>query len=250
MERTHNSFNIYHTDDYYSQVHQENAQYASEAGQTSAGVSAGGASTPKSNYWVREQLLLGFGNYEQGFPLEDCSTTLDFKDYLTNDGKLTGEGRTLYDNYLLPEERARFNLAMSTRRHYMPSEAKLTRIMQGLEMYAGSGLSLEQCSRHTSSGLGTYITEDGSLQPGRGEFLYNSLRPEDRQRVDQALHYIGVSQLYTDQDPFLESLDNYAKGVPIMECSGDIPISRYVTDDGHLQPGRGESLYDILSDND
>ncbi|MEJ2042826.1 MAG: hypothetical protein P8X89_06090 [Reinekea sp.] len=242
MERTHNSFNNYHTD-YYSQVHQENAQYASEAGQTS------GAST--ANAQVGEQFLSGLSKYAWDVPLKDCSATLDFEVYVTEDGKLTGEGRALCNN-LSPREQQKVNRALLLRSemHNMPQGTKVARFLEGLDLYAQSGLSLKRCSRQASINLDRYITDDGYLQPGRGESLYNSLNLGQRIEVDYALHFIGERQRHKAQRPFLASLDNYARGVPIMECSGDIPISRYVTDDGHLQPGRGESLYDILSDND
>ncbi|MEJ2042825.1 MAG: hypothetical protein P8X89_06085 [Reinekea sp.] len=243
MERTHNSFHNYSAN-YYSQAHQENAQYASQpgVGQTS------GASA--ANMRVGEQFLAGLNKYAQDAPLKDCSATLDFEVYVTDDGKLTGEGQALCNN-LPPGEQWQVNRALQLRgdMYYMPQEVKVGRFLAGLELCERGGLMLEQSSQEASINLNRYITDDGNLQPGQGEALYNSLSMEDQITVDLALRFIGERQLHMDRIPFMASLENYARGAPITACSGDVPFSRYVTDDGYLED-RGESLYDILSDNE
>ncbi|MEJ2042823.1 MAG: hypothetical protein P8X74_08735 [Reinekea sp.] len=174
----------YNIDHYYSQASQENAQYASqpEAGQTS-GVSA---SASMANERVKVQFLAGLERYAQGVPLNECSTTLEFGCLVTNSGRLTREGHALYRSNLSRDEQQRVDLALHSRRiNQFTSSARVEEgFLASLENYV-RGVSAMDCSRDIP--INRYITDDGHLQPGPGESLYNSLSSDDRERVDQAL---------------------------------------------------------------
>ncbi|MEJ2046315.1 MAG: hypothetical protein P8X74_23480 [Reinekea sp.] len=241
MESTHYGFYNYQAD--YCQAHLENAQHASqpETGQTS------GAST--ANTRVDLQFLAGLEKYAQGVPLEDCSATLNFKDCVTDYGELTREGRALC-GVLSSGEQKRVKRALASRRecYYGPSKAVQKRILAALKRYE-QGIPLEMCSREYWINLNRYITDDGYLQPGRGQSLFNSLSGDDKNLLIDALRSTRAAQRNRAREPFLASLENYARGVSLEECSRHISISRYMTDDGHLQPGEGESLYGSLRKN-
>jgi hypothetical protein len=198
-----------------------------------------------------ERFLAGLDNYAQGLPLKDCSTTLQYRYYVSNDGYLQKPGRGVYKS-LSPEDQERVNQALDSRkRAYRKQLTSAARFLAGLDKYA-EGAPLKGCSATLHFRL--FATDNGQLQqPGRA--LYESLSPEDQERVDRAL--ISRRQIYCEQLPtnntvqkrFLEALNDYARGVPMIRCS-DINFNLYVTDDGQLQPKRGLSIYRKLGPDD
>ncbi|MEJ2046109.1 MAG: hypothetical protein P8X74_19800 [Reinekea sp.] len=251
MERNNNySFHNYHTD-YYNQTPQENTQHAAqpEVGQTS------GASTASEQ--VKVQFLAGLENYAQGALLEDCSTTLNFRHYVTNHGRLTREGRALYRN-LPPDQQQWADQALNSRRNdYVNrstnNEPVELRFLAALDRHE-QGVPLRENSETIN--FSRFIDRDGQLTSS-GQAVYRRLPWGAQQHVNQALQRARVrsEERLTNhnnrvEERFLASLDNYARGLSMEECSRHISIDRYVTDDGHLQPRRGESLYNRLSDDD
>ncbi|MEJ2041974.1 MAG: hypothetical protein P8X89_01720 [Reinekea sp.] len=209
---------------------------------------------------VEESFLAGLAHYARGAPLTNCSSTISFRHYVSSDGYLTPVGQVVYDN-LSEEDQTRVNQALLSRREIPSRPVKervkdkdpvAERFLASLENYAG-GVSLRKCSRDIR--LEAYLTDDGRLRPGQGagEFVYDNLGQNDKDRVDQAL--LSRRTMYLKrvidnapvEERFLASLDNYAEGVAIVNCSKDLFINRFVTDDGRLREGPGESLYKRLS---
>jgi hypothetical protein len=205
---------------------------------------------------VAEHFLEDLENYAQGAPLNECSATLNFGRYVTNNGRLHKEGEELYAR-LLPEARARVDQALRSRRERYNARSAangttVERFLAGLENYA-QGVPLKDCS--ATLPFKNYVTDKGRLHP-LGGTLRKSLSPQDQMRLSQALlrrhelHAKGVMDKDPYEERFLAAIDVYARGVPINKCSTDVYLNKYVTDDGYLQPGRGESLYNKLSRDD
>ncbi|MEJ2041973.1 MAG: hypothetical protein P8X89_01715 [Reinekea sp.] len=218
-----------------------------------------------TNSSVEERFLAGLDPYVRGAQLKDCSATISYRRYVSSDGHLTPTGQTLYDK-MSAEDQTRVNQALLSRREISSKQVKERvtdkvsveeRFLASLDNYA-AGMSLRSCSRDIR--LEVYLTDDGRLRPGLGqgggEFLYNKFSQDDKVRVNQAMlsRRIMYLQRMIDNSPveerFLASLDNYAEGMAIANCSRDIFLSKYVTDDGRLREGPGESLYKRLSQDD
>jgi hypothetical protein len=201
-----------------------------------------------------ERFLGGLDNFEQGVKLANCSATIKFKYYVTDDGYLRKSGKELY-NGMLPEDQDRVDRALLSRRVFHFNRAMGTpsveeRFLAGLDNYA-QGVSLTHCSATLQ--FFDYASDKGTLTQ-KGRSLRANLLPEDQDRVDQAL--LSRSDFYLKQsmgkasveERFLASLDNYANGVSLRGCSKDIAITCYLTDDGRLK--QGKSVYDNLSIDD
>ncbi|MEJ2065977.1 MAG: hypothetical protein P8X74_22310, partial [Reinekea sp.] len=209
---------------------------------------------------VKERFLAGLEAYGQGAQLKDCSATLSFKNYVTDDGVLHQAGKDVCKG-LSAEDLDRVNQALLRRNEFyfkraMDNAPVDERFLAGLENYA-RGARLADCSATLS--FKNYVTHNGLLHPP-GAVLRKNMSAEDQARVDDAL--LRRSSIYSDyskrakknttpvEERFLASLDNYAQGLLLSECSKDIPLRSYLTDDGRLLPGRGLPLYNRLSRDD
>ncbi|MEJ2044386.1 MAG: hypothetical protein P8X89_14030 [Reinekea sp.] len=198
---------------------------------------------------VEERFLAGLDHYEQGAQLVDCSATLSFKAYVTDDGHLTRVGEALYAG-LSREVQERIDQALlSRKRHYRERPTFAQHFLEGLDNYERGAL-LKDCSASLS--FKDYVSDDGHLKKA-GETLRAGLPPELQERVDQALlsrrHWVRMRGDKPVEERFLAGLDKYAQGAQLKDCSATLSFKDYVTDDGHLHPRR-QSLYDGLSQDD
>ncbi|MEJ2046111.1 MAG: hypothetical protein P8X89_22875 [Reinekea sp.] len=272
MERNNYNYSYHNYNaEYYNQAHQENAQYGfqPEAGQTS-GVSTGASTASEQN----SEFLAGFERYAQGAPLEDCSTTLNFRRYVTNHGRLTREGRALRSN-LSQDEQRYVDQALTTRENIYNDKSKSedtieflcgglslssgglvksgrsknresveVSFVKGLEKYAW-GSPAKDCSETID--FSRYATNSGSLT-GAGNNLRSRMSVDGQQQVDHALRTRQRNESLAPER-FLAGLNLYASGESMEMCSMNVSFDRYVTNDGHLQP-EGKALYERLSPED
>ncbi|MEJ2044657.1 MAG: hypothetical protein P8X74_13445 [Reinekea sp.] len=195
---------------------------------------------------TKERFLEGLNKYARGELLKDCSATIKFRRYVTNDGHLRLPGQRLYDE-LKPEEQARVDQALRSRQSG-DKDTVTKRFLDGLEAYARGEL-MKDCSatiKYTD-----FVSADGHLHE-KGQRLRNKLGPEDKARVDQALisrQSIGLADNDITMEHFWEGLDAYARGELMKDCSATLKFRRYATGDGHLRPP-GQRLYDGLKPED
>ncbi|MEJ2046073.1 MAG: hypothetical protein P8X89_22685 [Reinekea sp.] len=205
---------------------------------------------------VKKRFLAGLDNYARGAKLKNCSATLQFKTYVTDDGHLHKDGKDLCKG-LSREELNLVHQALLCRRdiylnRVMNNASTEERFLAGLDKYA-QGVPLTECFKTIR--FGDYVTDNGLLRP-QGEALRKSLSEKDQARVDEALvsrsdHYLNrVMNNASTEERFLASLDNYAKGLLLSECAEDICLRIYLTDDCRLHPDRGQPLYNKLSQDD
>ncbi|MEJ2044388.1 MAG: hypothetical protein P8X89_14040 [Reinekea sp.] len=197
----------------------------------------------------KERFLAGLDHYAQGAKLKDCSATLPFSDYIHCDGSLAKRGRFLYDSFT-KAEKTRLNQAITARQGAIPErmvdeDIVKEHFLAGLDHYA-QGVPLKGCSANVK--FKTYVTDTGRLTKA-GVDLCSSLPSEDWDRVNQAL----CSRRQLASGPvairFLAGLDNYARGVNLVDCSAILIFKAYVTDDGRLSK-RGQKLRTDLSPED
>jgi hypothetical protein len=201
---------------------------------------------------VKERFLAGLDNYAQGARLVDCSATLQFKHYVTDSGFLRQAGKEVCKG-LPPEALAWVNQALFRRREFCLKREKANasveeRFLASLDNYA-QGVPLANCS--TVLQVDVYVTSDGKLHT-KGEALRKSLSAEDQARLNQALlrrRDIYLMNKASVEERFLASLESYAQGVLLKNCSEVLPVSDYVSHDGKLHP-KGEALRDRLSQED
>jgi hypothetical protein len=205
------------------------------------------------NRTVEERFLAGLDNYVQGVPLTECSASLDFGRYVSNDGHLQKAGQKLCDS-LPPEDQARISQALLSRhdiylKRSMNKAPLVERFLATLSDYAG-GVPIKKCSRDIF--LNNYVTDDGYLQPGRGETLYNKLSGDDKVRVDRALTARGrmfIQRTSRDVGQFLATLEPYGDGLPLQQCRKRPGLKRkvttYLTEEGGLT-SRGKRLIENL----
>jgi hypothetical protein len=205
---------------------------------------------------VKKRFLAGLDSYARGATLKDCSATIPYKCYATDDGHLQNAGEDLCKG-LPPEDQARVNRALLSRRESylkraMDNAPVEERFLAGLDNYA-QGVPLRHCSATIQ--FKDYVTDDGKLRL-RGKRMYDSLPQEDQERINRAL--LRRSDIYLNltmtkgsvKKRFLASLDNYARGLLLGECSNDIQLRIYISDDGRLQSVQGRALYNSLSQDD
>ncbi|MEJ2065843.1 MAG: hypothetical protein P8X74_21620 [Reinekea sp.] len=177
---------------------------------------------------VKERFLAGLEAFGRGVLLKDCSSSLKFSNYITDDGKLVSRGIPLYGE-LTAAEKTRLDEAIIARqgaKFLRLADEDLVRehFLAGLDNYA-QGVPLTDCSAALQFRF--YASNDGRLQKA-GKQLYNSLPSEEQVRIDQALlsrhdNYLKWSMNNPSlEERFLASLDNYARGVPLKECAGNI----------------------------
>jgi hypothetical protein len=198
---------------------------------------------------TRERFLAGLDNYARGDRLVNCSATIGFRRYVTDDGHLHKAGEDLCAS-LSAEDQERVNWALTARSRWAAANEPVEkRFLAGLDLYA-QGVPLADCSATLI--YRNYVSDNGHLQP-HGQIVFDSLSTEDQERVNQALisrfnfYYAQLATNDTVQERFLAVLDDYAEGVPLAKCSRDIHLSLYITDDGHLRPNKGRPLYNKLS---
>ncbi|MEJ2046271.1 MAG: hypothetical protein P8X89_23690, partial [Reinekea sp.] len=209
---------------------------------------------------VKERFLAGLDNYAQGVALKDCSATLPFRKYAADNGRLRAAGIDVYSG-LSSREQERVNEALLSRREFylkraMDNPPVEERFLAGLKNYA-RGVRLADCSATLQ--FHRYVTNNGLLLTP-GEALYKSLPAEDQAQVNEALlcrserNSKQAKKNTKDMPPieerFLASLDNYAQGLSLNECSEDIQLRTYLTDDGRFRLSRGQPLYNRLSRDD
>ncbi|MEJ2041978.1 MAG: hypothetical protein P8X74_13275 [Reinekea sp.] len=206
-----------------------------------------------NNGSIKERFLAGLDKYAQGVPLKNCSATLQYRSFVTKDGRLTIWGEDLRAG-LSQKDQERVNQALLSRNRIyrereMDNGTVEARFLAGLDNYA-RGVQMDECS--ATLAFGSYLFDDGYLRP-KGQHLRDSLPQGDQERIDEALlarREISLNQAMDNapiEERFLATLDAYASGVPIISCSRNIFLNKYVTDDGYLQPERGQSLYNKLS---
>ncbi|MEJ2064228.1 MAG: hypothetical protein P8X74_13270 [Reinekea sp.] len=195
--------------------------------------------------------LAGLDNYAQGVKLSDCSTTIEFRFYASDNGRLYSRGKEVYAD-LSEQDQARVDQALLARNQvYRERSTVAKRFLAGLDNYA-QGVPLRYCSATLS--YSSYIADDGHLQK-QGKEMYAGLSAEDQGRVNQAIlsrcqaHYEWLAEDDTVAKRFLAGLDKYAQGVPLKYCSETLPYRNYASDDGHLQK-QGKELYECLSKED
>ncbi|MEJ2046224.1 MAG: hypothetical protein P8X89_23455 [Reinekea sp.] len=208
---------------------------------------------------VEERFLAGLDNYAQGVPLINCSATLKYKIYVTDDGYLRKDGTDVF-NRLLPGDQQRVNDALLSRRQFdfnrvMTNPAVEERFLAGLASYA-QGAPLGNCS--TALKYSLYASDEGKM-PSDGQSLYKRLSSEDKNRVDQALaarRKIAAERIAGDLPHFIKALESYSDGVDFLECGKQSglkwrreryqKVERYLTVEGGLTP-KGELLIENLS---
>jgi hypothetical protein len=208
---------------------------------------------------VEERFLAGLDNYAQGLPLKNCSATLKYNIYVTDDGYLRQDGKDVFNRLSLGDQE-RVNDALLSRRQFdfnrvMTNPALEERFLAGLASYA-QGAPLGHCS--TALRYNLYASDDGKLPPD-GERLYNRLSPEDQNRVDQALaarRKVSAERIAGDLPHFMKALESYSDGVDFLEFGKQSglkkkreryqKVERYLTPEGGLTP-KGELLIENLS---
>ncbi|MEJ2044711.1 MAG: hypothetical protein P8X74_06685 [Reinekea sp.] len=195
-----------------------------------------------------ERFLAGLDKYAQGIPLRDCSATLGFRLYVSDDGRLQKAGQYVYAS-LRPEDQAQVDKALDSRnRFYRERVATEQRFLAGLDNYA-QGVPLVSCS--ATLRLGKYLSTDGYLQES-GQSLYNRLSLDDKVRVDQALTARGkrfTQGAAKDVATFMAALKPYASGLTLQECGTQSGLKRkantYLTAEGGLT-SKGNRLIENL----
>jgi hypothetical protein len=196
---------------------------------------------------IQERFLAGLDNYVQGAQLKDCSATLSFRVYVSDDGCLKKRGRGLRAS-LSPEGQEQLDKALLSRKNFYRERPTIARhFLAGLDNYA-QGVPLKDCSANLK--FSSYVSDDGRLHE-LGRDVRAGLSPEDQDRVDRAL--LSRSDFYWAQamakapveERFLAGLDNYAQGALLSECSATLEYKSYVSDDGFLKE-RGQRLRTAL----
>jgi hypothetical protein len=197
---------------------------------------------------IKEQFLAGLVNYAQGVPLVNCSPSLQFSNYIKDDGSLVNRGLGLRDQFT-EEENKQLDHAIIARQgarlDQLASEDTVAeRFLAGLDNYA-QGVRVRACS--ATIDFSFYVTDQGHLRT-RGREMRSGMLPEDQERLDRAL--LSRRELRKDDVPavesFLAGLANYAQDVKLQYCSAAIDFNNYVTDDGHMNKRR-ENLRATLS---
>ncbi|MEJ2044664.1 MAG: hypothetical protein P8X74_13480 [Reinekea sp.] len=184
---------------------------------------------------TRTHILAGLEAYASGALLKDCSASLSFSTYFSNNGHLLTKGESLY-NKLNQEDKDRVDQALKSRKENC--DKVRTSFLEGLDAYA-NGAPLKDCSATLS--FDTYVSSKGYLHDS-GKALYDRLEQGDKDRIMDALRArreIHVERIATDNTPmdgFLGGLEAYASGATLKDCSATIRFCTYVTNDGRLLP--------------
>ncbi|MEJ2046303.1 MAG: hypothetical protein P8X89_23850, partial [Reinekea sp.] len=208
---------------------------------------------------VKKRFLDGLDNYAQGVRLVDCSTTIKYRRYVTDDGQLHDVGKALYNSLSAADQARVYDALISRSESYLrrPKDKAPVeeRFLASLDNYA-RGLKMSKCAKDIP--IRNYVTSDGYLHK-EGRELLARLSQGDQMRVNQALlsRRGFCSNRAKDKAPvkapvkarFLAGLDNYMRGVPVTDCSATLFFRDYFTDDGKLGK-RGQELFARLSAED
>ncbi|MEJ2045639.1 MAG: hypothetical protein P8X89_20475 [Reinekea sp.] len=207
---------------------------------------------------VDDHFLAGLDNYVQGAKLKDCSATISFGNYVSDNGYLHRQGRALLDR-LTQADQERVNDALLSRRQFYLNRAMENapvdeRFLAGFDNYV-QGVSVLKCSETLQ--FGVYVSNDGRLHK-RGRELFNRLPAEDQNRVNQALatrRKKAAEQISGDLPYFYTALEPYSNGLDLQACSNQRGLSqeerhqkveRYLTPEGGLTV-KGQLLIENLS---
>ncbi|MEJ2046130.1 MAG: hypothetical protein P8X89_22975 [Reinekea sp.] len=212
----------------HGQIHQQDGQYSShETGQTSAGGAASGPwwsqppgqLQPHQGFNVPAQIPPSLGSDVEN--LQPPFQSMVLEDSVQNDASLAPSN---------PQPAA-------ARRRRKPQTSTKARFLAGLKAFE-LGVDLKDCS--STLRFNDYIKSNGTMN-NRGKALYNQFTDEEKTLLREAI----IARQEAIRDPvevrFLASLDNYAGGMKLIECSEDIAIRSYVTEDGNLRE-EGEAL--------
>ncbi|MEJ2046458.1 MAG: hypothetical protein P8X89_24665, partial [Reinekea sp.] len=206
---------------------------------------------------VEARFLAGLDKYEQGARLMDCSETIQYKHYVTDNGGLLKRGKELRSR-LSAEDRERLDQALLSRRICPSKRAEgralfEERFLASLDNYA-NGLKMSKCGEGIA--LSKYVTDDGNLHAG-GEALRARLSPEDQNRVDRALaarRRKAAEEISGDLPYFMAALEPYGEGLNLQLCANQPglqgkeryqKVERYLTREGGLT-AKGELLIENL----
>ncbi|MEJ2041979.1 MAG: hypothetical protein P8X74_13280 [Reinekea sp.] len=135
------------------------------------------------NRSIKDHFLAGLDRYAQGAKLKDCSATIQFRFYVSTDGRLHQPGRYLRAT-LSSQDQARLDQALIDRGRIITqhTSADVDQFRTTLKPY-GEGLNLLQCG--DQSGLKNkvfmYLTPKGGLTY-KGKRLIENLQPD--QQID------------------------------------------------------------------
>ncbi|MEJ2041981.1 MAG: hypothetical protein P8X89_01755 [Reinekea sp.] len=191
------------------------------------------------------RFLAGLDKYAQGVSLKECSSTLPYKCYVTDNGFLRPPGEALRKN-LLEKDQDRLDKALLSRRALSMANVRVAeRFLAGLDNYA-KGVKLNQCSP-TLAGFGLYASNNGTLYL-RGLNLRATLSPEDQARVDEALT-ARRRIIARVVDQFIATLEPYGNGLTLQQCGESSGLQKdvfkYFTQEGGLTL-RGDRLIENL----
>ncbi|MEJ2044389.1 MAG: hypothetical protein P8X89_14045 [Reinekea sp.] len=201
---------------------------------------------------VAERFLAGLDNYAQGVQLKDCSATISFRNYVSDDAHLHEQGKILFKS-LSPEDQARVNRALFCRREMylkrvMDNASVEERFLAGLDNYE-KGVPVRRCSRDIY--LRSYFIGDGLSY--RGRVLYDKLDEDDKARVNRALtrrKEVIAQRTSGDVAKFMATLEPYGNGLNLLDCGNQSGLVgkaiTYLTPEGGLTP-KGELLIENLS---
>ncbi|MEJ2065614.1 MAG: hypothetical protein P8X74_20440 [Reinekea sp.] len=143
---------------------------------------------PTPNDPAAERFLAGLDKYEQGAKLVDCSATISFGFYVTDDGRLRQCGERLRAN-MSEKDQARVNQALAARKEGVAQRAseEMDQFMTAIEPYA-NGRPLRECGNQSGlkRKLVTYLSPEGGLRP-KGQQLFEKMQPSQRDEVLDAI---------------------------------------------------------------
>ncbi|MEJ2044378.1 MAG: hypothetical protein P8X74_16910 [Reinekea sp.] len=192
---------------------------------------------------VAERFLAGLDRYAQGAKLVDCSATLLYSNYASDEGYLHKAGRNLRFG-LLPEDQERVDQALLSRRNiynqWLATDRTVSkRFLASLNDYA-RGVPVSRCAKNIR--LNLYVTDDGHLQEGRGQSLYNKLSQDDKVRVNQALtarKEVIAQHTSAEVAKFMDALKPYGNGQSLWKCGSLSGLKKkaitYFTSEGGLK---------------
>jgi hypothetical protein len=221
----------------HSQIYLEDGQYSSqpETGHTSTGGPASGPwwSLPAPGQLQPHQ---GFNFPVQIPPLPGSDLGLE---YLQQSLQPMVLEDTIQNEAPLSPPNAQ--PAVEALRRWLPVKK---RFLAGLEAF-GRGVPLRYCA--SSFRFSNYINDDGSMTY-KGESLYRQFTDKEKTLLKQAIiaRQGSKSTKAPVEERFLAGLDNYAQGVPLIDCSETLPYRVYVSDTGQLQKS-GTALYNRMS---
>ncbi|MEJ2044546.1 MAG: hypothetical protein P8X89_14860, partial [Reinekea sp.] len=223
----------------HGQIHQQDGQYSShETGQTSAGGAASGS------WWSQPTPGQLQPNQNFDFPAQIPPLPRPDWEYLQQSHQPNALENIIENEVPLLPSNAQ--PAVEAPQRKLPIKE---RFLASLEAFA-QGLPLKDCS--SSFRLANYIKDDGSMaQNGPG--LLKQLTDDEKTLLEQAISARQAVKQPTNKAPveerFLAGLDNYARGMPLINCSTTLRYKIYVSDTGYLNKD-GEDVFSRLSSRD